>query len=149
MSSQSYLETEVLTASPQKLQLLLVEGAIRCCQRAKRAWEENDPATACDALMRGQEILQELVSSTSGKRNEIGDRLVSVYLFLFGRLTEALLKRDVARLDEVVGVLEVERETWRQVCAKFGASRVSDAGVAPHIHLDHSSPVSGGLCLDA
>ena len=53
-SAQSnYLETEVMTAPPQKLQLMLVEAAIRSAERARAMWREED-----DELYRQHAYLQ-------------------------------------------------------------------------------------------
>ena len=48
----TYLETQVKTATPQKLQLMLVEGAIRFAHQAIHHWEQQDEPAACESLIR-------------------------------------------------------------------------------------------------
>ena len=50
----NYLVTEVMTAPPQKLQLMLVEAAIRSIERARQAWREDDDEQGGDAPKPGQ-----------------------------------------------------------------------------------------------
>ena len=45
-----YLTTEVLTAAPQKLQLMLVEAAIRFGRRAELHWQNRENEAAFNAL---------------------------------------------------------------------------------------------------
>ncbi|MCA9246521.1 MAG: flagellar export chaperone FliS [Planctomycetales bacterium] len=150
----TYLETEVLTATPQKLQLMLIDGAIRFSQRARTLWAEGDDAGAGDCVLRAQEIMGELLQSASGTKSDITEKLSAIYLFVFSQLTEAYLERDAKRIDEVIRVLEVERETWRQVCEKFGARLEI---TIPDAHLPAAAPIvevdapleSGGFSLEA
>ena len=39
---------------------------------------------------------------------------------MFRLLTEAQLYRDSERLDDALRLLEMERETWREVCERTG-----------------------------
>jgi len=39
---ESYLVTEVMTATPQKLQLMLIDAAIRSAEKARRLWHEQE-----------------------------------------------------------------------------------------------------------
>ena len=50
-SRDEYLEQEVRTASPEKLQLLLIEAAIRRCQRAQQHWLQNEDEQAGEAIL--------------------------------------------------------------------------------------------------
>ena len=37
-----YLNAEVMTATPQKLQLMVVEAAIRSCEKARSFWRRDE-----------------------------------------------------------------------------------------------------------
>ena len=116
----NYLETEVMTASPQKLQCMLIEAAIRNLQRAKHFRGEADREQACEAMIRAQEIITQILS---GLNHEIGGdltrKVASIYMFLFRTINEAQRSDDDVKIDECLGVLEIERETWRQLCEKL------------------------------
>ncbi len=119
-----YLATEVTTASPQKLQLMLIEGALRLAGRAKQLWRRQQDVEASGALLRAQEIAGELLAALDREAQPaLAAQAAGVYLFLFRCLLEADLQRDEAKLNDAIRVLEVERETWRQVCETMGAAR--------------------------
>lgn len=118
----SYLATEVLTAPPQRLHLMLIEAAIRCAERARQCWRANQPEQATEAVVHAEEIVGELLA---GLNRETGGNLIrktaAVYLFVFRTLMEANLGRDEGKLDDALRVLAIERETWRRVCGQIGA----------------------------
>jgi flagellar protein FliS len=123
-AADSYLENEVLTATPQKLRLLLIEGAIRFAQAAIRHWEERRNDEACEAIIRCRNIVTELFSVINEKAFAPAAQVYDLYLFLFGELTEAQRHRDAGQVRGVLRVLETERETWRLVCAQLPESPV-------------------------
>jgi len=116
---ENYLETEVLTATPQKLQLMLIDAAIRSAERARQQWKEGADDHACESLIRAQEIVSEILGGLNQEEApELSRKLASVYLFIFRSLMEANYRHDKQKLDDALRVLHVERETWRQVCEK-------------------------------
>jgi flagellar secretion chaperone FliS len=118
----SYLTTEVFTASPQRLHLMLVEAAIRCVQRAAACWQAEEPQRAAEAIIHAEEVLGNLLA---GLNRDIGGDLVAktaaVYTFVFRSLMEANARRDPRKLDDALRVLAIERDTWRQLCEQLGA----------------------------
>jgi len=66
MSNQAaanYLRTKVLTATPEQLQLMLYDGAIRFAEQAKVALEKKDFENSFNGISRAQKIIAELSSS--------------------------------------------------------------------------------------
>jgi flagellar secretion chaperone FliS len=125
-----YLHTEVTTATPQKLQLMLIEAALRSALQARQHWAAGQDNAACLSLIRGQDILAELqaVLKPHAEETLVGD-VAAIYLYIYRSLVQANLDRSHAHLDNAIRVLEVERETWRQLCQQLDA---------------HSSPWSTG-----
>jgi flagellar protein FliS len=118
-----YLETDVFTATPQRLQLMLIDGAIRFVARTRLLWQEGKNDQACESLIRAQQIVTQLLAALNDRIDpKLTCRVASIYLFVFRTLVDANLHRDVAKLDEVSRVLEIERETWRQLCEKLGST---------------------------
>ncbi len=143
----TYLETEVMTATPQKLQWMLLDGAVRFVEQTREFWRAGQPDMACETLARAEQIVTELLASLNPQIDPaLAKRVAATYLFIFRRLIEAGLKRDEEALDDARRVLEEERETWRQVCAALGATR-SDARLPGSDRLQ-SDGDSAGLCLE-
>ncbi len=122
-AQQKYLQAEVHTATPQKLQLMLVEAAIKNIHRTKLSWQQQRYDDGVETLSRSQDIIAEILCSLDVKSNEqIAKSLGAIYLFVFRCLAEGGMKHDEQKLDDALRVLNAERETWRQVCEKFGSS---------------------------
>jgi flagellar biosynthetic protein FliS len=118
---QNYLAAEVLTATPQKLHLLLVEGAIRFAEKAQRHVREGSTVEAVEALIRAQEIVTQMTTAIDHQTDPpLAGRVAAIYLFIFRSLVEAGYSLDIAKIADALRVLEVERETWRAVCSQGG-----------------------------
>jgi len=115
-----YLYTEVGTAAPQKLQLLLIEAALRLANRARQFRRQSLDDRAVEAIAHARSILAEM---RAGIKYEIagvlGERISAVYEFIFRCLMNAGCRHDEKSLDDAIRILEIERETWRQVCGKL------------------------------
>ncbi|MGH7137801.1 MAG: flagellar export chaperone FliS [Pirellulales bacterium] len=150
--NDTYFEGQVLTATPQRLRLMLLDGALQYARRASQHWQAGRLYEGGEAVIGCQRIVTELLR---GLRPEMAPELVgnvaAVYNFVFRALIEAGLKRDPAKLDEAISVLEIERETWRQVCEQLGSSL--QAAPAPHTKAMHvtsaTSAPTGGFSVDA
>jgi flagellar protein FliS len=140
-----YLTTEVTTAPPQKLHLMLIEAAVRSAELARERWRAGQDGSASAALVRAQEILGELLAGLNREADAaLAKRVASVYLFVFRNLMQANCQRDEQKLDDAIRVLKVERETWRQVCRQLG----------PQMHANDRAastepPATSGLSLEA
>jgi len=149
--NSQYLESKVLTATPQRLHLMLIEGAIRFGRQAEMELSAGRPINATAPLMRVLDIVGEMLAGVRQTKSDLNDKLASVYWFIFRRVSEATLEHDVAALAEVLQLLEFERETWQKVCEKFGASGGSSM-VPPPSHAFNtvnSSVPSSGISLQA
>ena len=149
MKSQhaQYLESKVLTAPPQRLHLMLIEGAIRFGRQAEQELLAGSHANAAEPLMRVLDIVGELLAGVRQTKSDINDKLATVYWFIFRRVSEATMYADTTALTEVLRLLEFERETWQKVCEKLGANSGSPTTVPPPSHAfgvaQSTSQVSG------
>jgi flagellar protein FliS len=116
---QAYLETQILTATPQRLRLMLVEGAIRSARGAQMAWSDGDTAASLEAIGKCRDILSELIAGIQPEQSRLARDVLGIYMFLFSTLVEAQFGRDVGRLNDVIRVLEEERMTWQAVCEQM------------------------------
>lgn len=142
----SYLEMEVTTATPQKRQLMLIEGAIRFIERARRHWksEQDDQASQC--LSRAQRIIAELLAALNHDvAPELTQRVASLYVFVFRALLDAHLRREEKKLDEALRVLEPQREAWEGVCRELGSVGGMEHEPAPAAPSPQAAPSSPGI----
>jgi flagellar protein FliS len=139
---EEYLTQQVMTAAPQKLQLLLIEAAIRHCLRARDDYRASEYLSGGEPILRAQEIVTELLSSArQDPTSTLGKQVAALYAYLFRTLIEAHMKRDVRKLDDALRILSEERETWRLVCEQIGSTRQDSRGVP--------APMGGGFSFEA
>ena len=120
-AQKTYIEREVATATPQKIQLLLIEAAIKNIHRVKNHWENNDTEAAFHAITRIQDIVTEILCSLDMEGSpEIAQSLAGIYVFIFRKVASVRGPEDMASLDEALKVLMVERQSWKEICEKFG-----------------------------
>lgn len=113
---ESYIEAQVMTATPQKLRLMLIEAAISFARQTLHHWEAGNNDKALASIVRSRNIISQLLSPISADESELTKQVTSLYLFVFQHLTEAQLRRDSTLVEEVIRVLEVERDTWQTLC---------------------------------
>ena len=130
-----YLATEVLTASPQKLQLMLIDAAIRAAGQAQSLWTGDRTESVTRAILKCQSLVAQLIAGlVPNHESPLVQRVITVYEFVHRTLVMAHRQRDPRRLADVLAVLEIERETWRQVCEQLDMRiDAADAFIrAPH-----------------
>ena len=155
-SAQQYLYAQVMSATPQKLRLMLIEGAIRFARQALGSWEQNQNELAVQSLARCRNIISELLSGIRLDESALTRSVAGVYLYLFRSLTEGQLQQDRRKIEESIAVLEIERDTWRLVCEKLpespfpmnqtGSGRSTEI-IAPTIGI--GGPQQSGFTVDA
>ena len=150
-----FLETEVLTAPPQKLRLMLVDGALRGIAETKQAWQQGLFAEGGEALDRVQAIIAEFIGALDRQRDPaLTGQLTELYVFLYKSLIAAGFEHNAAKLDEVVTILQIERDTWQELNRLLADSTANTAAAAAPIPAPHHSsgihsPLSLGFSLEA
>ena len=137
---EEYLIQEVHTATPQKLKLMLLEAAIRFGERTKMLWQSGQYDQAIDTIQRCQNIVAEILSGlTPSRGTELGQRLSGIYLFVFRTLVEAGRTRNEHQLNDALRVLQIERDTWREVVETYGKANSTKP---PHFDMERASSFS-------
>jgi flagellar protein FliS len=108
-----YRQQQIASTPSDKILLMLYDGAIRFCEKAKLAIQDKDVQEANNFIIKVERILEELRSCLD-MSYEISHNLYSLYDYMYNRLMEANLKKDIAMVDEVMGMLSELRETWGQ-----------------------------------
>jgi flagellar protein FliS len=141
MQTSSYLESKVLTATPQRLHLLLIEGAIRFGRQAEEALQRGDELAAAVPLVRVLDILGELLASVRTNKSDLTVKIADLYLFLFRQASKAKINADAAPLSEALRLLEFERQTWQLLCDKLGKDPGATKPATPHLRsFDSTAP---------
>lgn len=118
-AGDAYFATQVNTATPQRLRLMLIEGALRQAQAAQAAWQAAQAEQAAEALIRCRDIISELLSGISPGDTPVVRQTLGIYAYLFSAVTEVQQSRDVHQLAGIIRVLNEERQTWQEVCLEL------------------------------
>ena len=111
------LETDVITAEPHRLVLMLFDGALLSIQRAKNFLAAKQIADKCQAIASAIEIVDSgLRASVDPSHDpEFAGRLVSLYQYVTMRLLQANLRNDVRAMEEAAKILGDLRGAWIQI----------------------------------
>ncbi|MBE0467415.1 MAG: flagellar export chaperone FliS [Candidatus Desulforudis sp.] len=108
-----YQQNAILNAKPEKLLILLLNGAVKFIKQADKALENKDIEGAHNTLVKVQDILAYL-RGTLNPDYEIAQNLDALYDYIGERLVQANLKKDREILAEAGRMVEELRETWIQ-----------------------------------
>lgn len=116
----AYLRTQILTARPEQLTLMLFDGAIRFTRAGREAIGQHDYESSFNSLQRAEQIMVELLNSL---RHDVDDSLckrqASLYLFVYSKLVEANMSHRAEPLDDALNILATLRETWTLLIDKL------------------------------
>ena len=115
--AQLAVETNVGSADPHKLILLLFEGAEAAIRLAKNKMTDGDIAGKGKAISQAIQIVSDgLRASLDIKAGgELAERLAALYDYIAARLLWANLKNDVAALDECLSLLGEIHSAWSAI----------------------------------
>jgi flagellar protein FliS len=130
-SANAYLKTKVLSASPQELRLMLLDGAIKFGNQGKEGLLTKNFEASFNGFSQCREIIIELMTSIRPDCDrELAERVRSLYGFMYKHLVDGVHEKDHAKIDEVLRLLAYERETWVLAMEKAAAEARSGATAA-------------------
>lgn len=126
---QQYKKTQVDTANQGKLIVMLYDGAIKFLNRAIELMPEKKIEEIHKNIVKVQEIVGELMTSLNMEAGDISNNLLSIYMYIHKRLTEANIKKEVEPLEEVKKYLVELRDAWEEAAKKVPSDVInSDTG---------------------
>ncbi|MBL8990074.1 MAG: flagellar export chaperone FliS [Phycisphaerae bacterium] len=129
--TNQYLATRVLTARPEELRMMLLDGALKFARQGREGLVARNYESCFNGFSRCRDILFELLSTMKPAPNpELVQRLGALYGYMISRLLQASTERDLAKADEVIGLIEYECETWRLVMDKHAQEQRAAASAA-------------------
>lgn len=114
---EQYQRNKILTASPAEITLMLYEGAIKFCNIAIMAIENNEIEKAYNNIKKTQRIIEEF-RNTLDRKYPVAEDFDRIYVYLLQRLYVANIKKDKEVLEEVNTHLRSLRDTWKEVMKK-------------------------------
>ena len=122
--AQNYFRTQVESASPMELVVMLYDGAIRFLQEARDANERKDPWARARSASKAIAIVDHLQNTLNVEEGQaVARELDRIYDYMMTRLLDVTIKRDPSGLEEVQRLLTTVREGWAQASATASPPR--------------------------
>lgn len=110
---QQYTQIRINTASSEELVVMLYDGAVKFCNKAKVAIDNKNMEMANNNLNKVQAIMDELILGLNHELGgQIADNLLRIYDYLKRRTIEANTKKSIEIIDEIITLVRDLRETW-------------------------------------
>ena len=112
---RAYLESAVLSATPQQLVVMLYDGAIRYLHQGAAAARDGRRELSRERVRQAQAVIDELNRSLDLRQGEIALRLRSIYTFCTRHLIESTAGSDPDGFETVANLLSGLRDSWAQI----------------------------------
>lgn len=110
-AQQVYMRTQVNTATPGELTLMLYNGCLRFLKQAQQAIEVGDFVGKNENIKRAQDILDEFLI-TLNPQYEISSSLKELYQYIKQQMLEANLYMKLESLTIAIDLVTELRNTW-------------------------------------
>lgn len=134
-ATAEYRKAAILTAPPEQLHLMLLDGAIKHSVLASEAIAERRFDAMFNALDRAQKIVLAMNDALQREvQPALVDQMAALYNFIYMRLVDAGLHRKPQAIDDALRILRHQRETWQILVDKLAAERAHQAAPAGALH---------------
>ena len=100
---KQYQTSNITTATPEKLMILLFDGALQFLQKAKTAITENNFKERSENIDGARKIIRELMRTIDLENgNDVSKQLFKLYNRMAMNLIKANVQRNSAKIDEVI-----------------------------------------------
>jgi len=125
---KQYQTNNITTATPEKLMLMLFDGAIQFLQKAKTAIEEKNLPERSTNLESARKIIRELMRTIDLENgNDVSKRLFRLYNRMAMKLIKANVSKKVNLIDEVLeDLVNIRWGFQKAIEIESGISSVED-----------------------
>lgn len=128
-ASSSYKETEILSASPARLVVLLYEHLEVCLRRAVIAMEAGQVEVRVTSLAKARAILSELLGTLDFEAGgSIARELSQLYTFLLRELVDVGSRQDTTQLRALADIVRTLGDGFREAAAQVDAPPAAAVG---------------------
>lgn len=108
-----YYETQIKTATPEELTLMLYNSCIRFLKQAYNSVENRDYQSKNSYVTKAINIIDEL-HATLNMDYDISKSLASLYEYFKQRLVYASMRLDLEVFQEIIDLVTELRDTWHE-----------------------------------
>jgi flagellar secretion chaperone FliS len=112
-STNAYLKNRVLSASPAELRLMLLDGALKFAHQGRDGLATRNFEACFTGFTQCREIIIELMTGIRPDCDpQLATKVRDLYGFMYRHLIEGSHEKNIEKIDQVITLLEYERETW-------------------------------------
>lgn len=128
---KAYRQNQIEGMPPERITLMLFDGAVGFIDAAREATEADDIATRGERISRALAIIGELQATLNLEQGgEIAENLMALYDYLTRELLKANLNGDAELLGHLARVLGEVRSGWAEMVEQVAQERAAAAAPA-------------------
>ncbi len=133
---KQYQQSQIQTASPEQILIMLYDGAIQFLNKALIAMEKNDIQESHNNNIAAQNIIAEFMNTLDMDiGGNVAKNLYSLYEYLHYRLVQANIQKNPAYIEEVIRHLKDLKQTWEEAI-KIASKENRQAGYSAQSNPD-------------
>lgn len=114
-----YREMQVMTASRERLVILIYDHLLVTLRRLRMAVEAGNVEARISLLDKARVVITELLIAVDRERGgEIAEQLISMYAFLLSALLDQGKAPDIEQLDRITGIVTEFRDAFAQIAGE-------------------------------
>ena len=115
-ATNAYANTNVNTARPVDLVVMLYDGAIDYLNRTSYHMSQKDFSKKAEYISKAINIIGELAASLNMEEGkDIAKNLQDLYIYMLNTITSANIENNVEKINHVVGLLKNLRSAWQGI----------------------------------
>jgi len=128
-AAQKYRHTQIHTANPGRLVLMMYDGLVSRLRRAESALNRDEAAPTDEHIAAATAIVTELAASLNREAGrEVAANLAMLYVYMQKRLAEARRTRETTAIAELADLAEGLRSAWAEMLAQQAGVRFMGGG---------------------
>ncbi|MGY3942493.1 flagellar export chaperone FliS [Aeromonas tecta] len=109
------IAADLTVADPHRVIQLMMQGFLERLAQAKGAIERQDMEAKSIAISKAQGLLHGLQDALDLSQGTMAEDLYGLYAYMDERIWDASLARDIAPLEEVMGLMVTIKSGWDQL----------------------------------
>ena len=137
---RTYQNTQIRTAKPEKVLLMLYEGCIKFVRIAKVRMQEKKLAEKGKYISKAIAIISEFINTLDHNvGGQLSRDLEGLYNFMVDKLIEANMKNEVEHLEVVDNILCTLYDGWKDVVENPREDGVPSKELQPDLFATHQA----------
>jgi flagellar protein FliS len=129
-SGNPYQKTQITTSTPEKILIMLYDGALNFTKIAREKMVKDDKAGKGMYISKSQAIVAELMNTLNHEVAPVIARdLERLYIYIIDEYIAANISNNPIHLDNIIRIMSTMRDTWVEAVDIAKKERTGNNGV--------------------